>query len=90
MPSQTMSLMEFQANAARVLAEINAHEHTVVLTQNGRATAVVQRYEAHQRLQDAVQMLKLVSQGEADAAAGRTKPQCEVFADIRARFGSAK
>lgn len=90
MASTIISVTEFKAKAAQILAEIKAQEHTVVLTQNGRATAVVQDYEAHQRLQDAMLMLKLLSQGEADIAAGRTKPQREVFAELRARLESTE
>lgn len=90
MASQIISLTEFKAKAAQVLAEIKGREHTVVLTQNGRAAVVVQDYEAHQRLQDALLMLKLLSQGEADLAAGRTIPQREVFANIRARLEPAE
>ena len=90
MASAIISVTEFKAKAAQILAEIKAQEHTVVLTQNGRATAVVQDYEAHQRLQDAMLMLKLLSQGEADIAAGRTKPQREVFTELRARLESTE
>ena len=88
MASTIISVTEFKAKAAQILAEINAQEHTVVLTQKGKATAVVQDYEAHQRLQDAMLMLKLLSQGEADIAAGRTRPQREVFTELRARLES--
>lgn len=90
MASPIISVTEFKANAAQILAEIKVREHTVVLTQNGRATTVVQDYEAHQRLQDAMLMLKLLSQGEADIAAGRTRPQREVFAELRARLDPAE
>ena len=90
MASTIISVTEFKAKAAQILAEIKVQEHTVVLTQNGRATAVVQDYEAHQRLQDAMLMLKLLSQGEADIAAGRTKPQREVFTELRARLESTE
>ena len=90
MASEIISLTEFKAKAAQVLADIKASEHTVVLTQNGRATAVVQDFESHQRLQDALLMLKLVLQAEADIAAGNTTPQAEVFADIRARLEPAE
>ena len=51
MASEIISLTEFKAKAAQVIAEIKEREHTVVLTQNGRAAVVVQDYEAHQRLQ---------------------------------------
>ncbi len=90
MGSEIISLTEFKAKAAQVLAEMRTREHTVVLTQNGRATAVVQDFESHQRLQDALLMLKLVLQAEADVSAGNTTPQDEVFADIKARLESAR
>lgn len=90
MASEIISLTEFKAKAAQVIAEIKEREHTVVLTQNGRAAVVVQDYEAHQRLQDALLMLKLLSRGEADIAAGRTKPQRLVFAELRERLESTE
>ena len=86
MASEILSLTEFKARADQVLAEMKVRGHTVVLTQNGRATAVVQDYEAYQRLQEALLMLKLVSRGEGDLAAGWTTPQSEVFADLETRL----
>ena len=88
MAKTIMSLTEFKANAAEVLAEIEGGEHTVVITRNGRPAAVVQDFEAHQRLRDALSMLQLVLPGEADVAAGRTTPQHEVFAGLRERLAS--
>lgn len=58
----------------------------MVLTQNGRASAVVQSYETFQRQQQALLMLKLLAQGEADIAAGRTIPQEEVFERMEKRL----
>ncbi|MCY3620334.1 MAG: type II toxin-antitoxin system Phd/YefM family antitoxin [Gammaproteobacteria bacterium] len=79
-----MSLSEFKAKAAQLLAEMKAGDQTIVVTQNGTATAVVQDYESHQRVQEALLFLKLVVQGEADVSAGRMVSQRQVFADIKA------
>ena len=57
MPTAIVSLSEFKARAARMLAEMKAAEKEIVLTQRGAATAVVQDFEAHQRLQNALLML---------------------------------
>ena len=52
----------------------------------GAASAVVHDYRAHQRLESALLMLKLMVQGEADVTQGRTTAQDRVFADIRTRL----
>ena len=86
MPTSIVSLSEFKARAAQMLAEMKSSEQVVVLTQRGAASAVVQDYESHQRLQDALLMLKLMVQGEIDISAGRTTPQDEVFRDIKGQL----
>ena len=89
MATSIVSLSEFKARAAQMLSEMKSTEHAIVLTQRGAASAVVQDFQAHQRLQDALIMLKLMVQGEADVAAGRTTPQDRVFADLEARLAAA-
>ena len=59
------------------------------LTQHGTASAVVQDFQTHQRLQEALLMLKLMAQGEADIPAERTTARERVFADMRARMTTA-
>ncbi|MYD99475.1 MAG: type II toxin-antitoxin system Phd/YefM family antitoxin [Gammaproteobacteria bacterium] len=83
MSKPIVSLSEFKARAAQLLGEMKTGDQTIVLTQNGTATAVVQDYASHQRIQEALLMLKLVVQGEADVSAGRTVSQRQVFADIK-------
>ena len=84
MSKPVVSLSEFKAKAAQLLAEMKAGDQPIVVTQNGTATAVVQDYESHQRVQEALLMLKLVVQGEDDVSAGRLVPQRQMFADIEA------
>ena len=84
MSKPVVSLSEFKARAAQLLAEMKAGDQTIVVTQNCTATAVVQDYESHQRVQEALLVLKLVAQGEADVSTGRMVSQRQVFADIKA------
>ena len=86
MPTAIVSLSEFKARAAQMLAEMKATEKEIVVTQRGAASAVVQDFEAHQRLQNALFMLKLMVQGEADIQQGKTTPQDTVFAEIKTRL----
>ncbi|MEQ1512155.1 MAG: type II toxin-antitoxin system Phd/YefM family antitoxin [Lysobacteraceae bacterium] len=81
-----ISLSDFKSDASQWLKRLQDESDAVVLTQNGRASAVVQSYETFQRQQQALLMLKLLAQGEADIAAGRLIPQEEVFATLRERF----
>ena len=86
MPTAVVSLTEFKAKAAQMLAELKATEKDIVLTQRGAASAVVQDFDAYERQRSALLMLKLMAQGEADIQAGRTTPQDKVFAEIKARL----
>ena len=88
MATSIVSLSEFKAKAARMLSEMTAAERAIILTQRGAASAVVQDYREHQRHQNALLMLKLMVQGEADVAKGRTVPQERVFADLASRLKS--
>ena len=89
MSTPVVSLSEFKAKAAKMLAEMKAGNQTIVVTQNGSATAIIQDYEAHQRVQEALLMLKLVVQGEADISASRMVPQRQAFDDIKAGLTAA-
>ena len=84
MTETVVSLSEFKARASQMLPELNAGDGSIVVTQNGLASAVVRGYESHQRERAALLALKLIVQSEADVSAGRTVPQCRVFADIEA------
>lgn len=88
MSDPIISLSDFKSDASQWLKRLQEESDAVVLTQNGRASAVVQSYDTFQRQQQALLMLKLLAQGEADIAAGRLIPQEEVFAKLRERFAT--
>jgi len=83
MTDSIISLSEFKADASRLLARMHEEPGVLVLTQNGRASAVVQDYAQYQAEQEGLLMLKMLVQGEADVAQGRVIPQGEVFAGLR-------
>ena len=51
MSETILSLSEFKADASRLLDKIRGEPTRLVLTQNGRARAVVEDYEQHQERQ---------------------------------------
>lgn len=84
MSEHILSLSDFKADASQLLKRMREHDTTpLILTQNGRASAVVQSYDDYQRLQKSLTMMKLIALGEADIASGNLIPQDEVFAKVR-------
>ena len=69
-----------------MLSEMKTAEHSIILTQRGAASAVVHDYRAHWRFPNALLILKLMVQGEADVSEGRTIDRERVFADLGARL----
>lgn len=83
MSDAIFSVQDFSADTQRWLARIRQEPGNLVLTEGGAATAVVLDYESYQAQQEAILLLKLLAQGEADIQAGRLTPQKEVFAELR-------
>jgi prevent-host-death family protein len=86
MRESILSLSEFKADASRLLEQIRDTPARIGLTQHGRARAVVEDYAAYQQREQALLMLRLMAQGEADARAGRLTDQEDVFAAVRERL----
>ncbi|MDG6348925.1 type II toxin-antitoxin system Phd/YefM family antitoxin [Luteimonas sp. 8-5] len=86
MAESVISLSDFKSDASQWLKQLQEDRNAVVLTQNGRGSAVVQSYESFRRQQDSLAMLKLMAQGEADIREGRAVPQVEAFASVRSKL----
>ncbi len=83
MTESVISLTEFKSNAAKYINKMKQQPQSLLLTQNGRAAAVVQDVESYQRQIDAIIMLKLIALGEADIRKGKLNKQSEVFSNIK-------
>ncbi|SEM18318.1 prevent-host-death family protein [Syntrophus gentianae] len=71
-----------KSKAADLLNQINETHRPVIITQNGEPRAVLQDPESYENMRNAIGILKLISQGEADIRCGRTKRQERVFKEI--------
>ena len=81
-------LTTFRNNSVKMMKQLKKTGRPIVLTVNGRTEAVVQSSESYQRLLDiaaAADIHEAIRQGDADVAAGRTRPAAEVFAEMRTR-----
>ena len=64
-------LGEFRTHTARVLRDMREQRRPVVITQNGRAAAVLLSPEEFDRLSERARFVAAVSEGLADVEAGR-------------------
>jgi len=71
-----------KSRAAELLNQINETRRPVIITQNGEPRAVLQDPISYENMRNAIGILKLISQGEADIRDGKVKSQEDVFKDI--------
>ena len=71
-----------KSRAADLLNQINETHRPVIITQNGEPRAILQDPKSYENMRNAIGILKLISEGEADIRAGQIKPQEDVFDEI--------
>jgi prevent-host-death family protein len=68
-----------KSKSADLLKQINETHRPVIITQNGEPKAVIQDPKSYEDMRNAIGILKLASQGEADIKNGKVKSQDSVF-----------
>ena len=76
-----------KTHSAELLAAVNKRRSPVVITQNGAPRAVVMDVESYERMQDALILLKLISQSEEDLKKGNWLSQQQMERQVRKRLG---
>lgn len=77
-----------KSHAAHLLEQINETHRPVIITQNGMARAVLQDPQSYENMCNALTMLKLMVQGEADIRTSRHIDQDEFFDQVKKRLES--
>jgi prevent-host-death family protein len=78
-------ITELKRDAASLIERAYEQRSPIVITQNGRATAVLQDVASYEQDRHAFVLLRLALQGEADIAAGRTVSRAEHKKRLAAR-----
>ncbi|MBZ9557636.1 MULTISPECIES: type II toxin-antitoxin system Phd/YefM family antitoxin [Modicisalibacter] len=65
-------------------------EEPLVITQKGKPTYVVESYAAHERREQAIALLKLLSLGEKSREEGKTLSAEEFTARVKARHAAER
>jgi prevent-host-death family protein len=76
-----VSITRLKTDAAELVRQVSEEGRTLIVTQNGTARVVVMDVVEFDRMQDALVLLKMIAQSEADIAAGKTASIDQAFAD---------
>ena len=74
--------------AAELISRAREQRSPIVITQNGRATAVLQDVDSYERQRRVLLLLKLLAQGEKDFEAGRTVTRTTARRRFRTRIAN--
>lgn len=77
-------------SAAELISRAAERHSPIVITQNGRPTAVLQDVASYERQRRALALLKLVAQGDRDHDAGRVHDPDGVDAAVRERLAARR
>jgi prevent-host-death family protein len=76
-------ISDLRQDTAGVIKRAAASDEPVVITQRGRASAVLVSARSYERTQHEIEILRLLARGEADIEAGIGYDLDEVMADAR-------
>jgi prevent-host-death family protein len=85
-----LPLGEFKTQASRVLRKLKENQRPVIITQNGRAAAVLITPEEFDQMRESERFLGAVRNGLADSKAGKVIEDDEMERLLDERFGSLK
>ena len=83
--SQVRPISYLKSNAAEVLRTLAESREPLVITQNGRARAVIQDVESYEETQQTLALLKLLALGNREIEEGRFSPVSEVVTRLRSK-----
>ena len=81
--TQIKPISDLKANAAGIIEELAETRNPVVITQNGRAKAVLQDVKSYEDREETLALLQLLYLRRKEADANGTVPFREAIADLR-------
>ncbi|MBI2919914.1 MAG: type II toxin-antitoxin system Phd/YefM family antitoxin [Planctomycetes bacterium] len=81
---EVITVSDLRQSAAAILRRVRGQKLPVVITQRGRASAVMLSLDAYERAENAREVLLLLARGEKEIAAGKGHDLESVLADADA------
>ena len=79
-----------KSKSAELVRRARETRQPIIITQNGKATAVLQDVETYQRQREALMLLKYLARGDRDHRRGRLLSDAEVDQHFRDRLTARK
>lgn len=79
-----------KTHAAKLIHEINDNNQTLVITQNGKAKAILQDIKTYENTKESIALLKILSQSTKSKKQGKYKPAKKAFNDITQKIRHSK
>jgi prevent-host-death family protein len=83
--SQVKPISYLKANAAEVLRTLAESREPLLITQNGKARAVIQDVASYEETQETLALLKILALGDRELEQGKISPVEEVVGRVRKR-----
>jgi len=77
-------ISDLRQDTAGIIKRVTASDEPVVITQRGRASAVLVSADAYERTQHENEILRVLARGDAEIAAGLGRDADDVMAEGRA------
>ena len=77
---------EVKRRATELIKELQETKQPMLITQHGRAAAVMMDVESYDAMQRRMEILMALSEGRRELAEGRGIPHEQVMAEMRKRF----
>jgi prevent-host-death family protein len=81
---EIIPISDLRLDTAGVIKRVTASHEPVVITQRGRASAVLVSAETYERTQHENEILRILARGDAEIAAGKGRDAEDVMAEARA------
>ena len=78
---ELIPVTDFRQGAADILKRVQGSDEPLIITQRGRAAAVILSVDAYERVEQERELLRLLSQGEAEIRSGKGHALDEVLAE---------
>jgi prevent-host-death family protein len=88
--TQIKPISDLKANAAGIIEEIAETRNPVVITQNGRAKAVLVDVKTYEEREETLALLQILALGRNEMATGRTRPLREALQELKQKTREAK
>ena len=82
---QIKPISYLKAHAAEVIKRLRENHETMIITQNGEATVILQDIESYERTQQSLALLKILALGNKQIENGRTETASSVIKRLRYR-----